>query len=84
MRQNLNHWFRPRFLIWSTELGTDVVGPGDSLVTEKSFHGVVCAIGDTCHALDERGSIYWQVYFWHIENALTSHNFDLDGVSIAQ
>jgi len=84
MRKNLNHWFGAGFSIWPTELGADVVGAGDSLVTEKSFHGVVRAICDACYALDERGSIHWPHYLRHVENTLPSHDFDLDDVSIAQ
>jgi hypothetical protein len=79
MRQNLNHWFGAGFFIWSTEFGTDVVGAGDSLGTEKSFHRVIGAICDACHALNERGSIYWRPYLWHVENTLPGHDFDLIG-----
>jgi hypothetical protein len=84
MRQNLNHCFGAGFSIWSTKLGADVVGAGDSLVTEKSLHSVVRAIRDACYALDEGGSIHWPHYLRHVENTLPSHDFYLDDVSIVR
>jgi hypothetical protein len=84
VRQNLNDWFCPVTVIWSTELGTDIVQAGDILIVKKSFHGIVCAIRNARESLDKGGSVDRRRNLWHVEDSLTGHDFYLDGVSAAR